>query len=56
MKKVLKLGIVGGGPNSWIGNIHRIASRIDGKYDLCAGVLSRDKKKVIEFAILKPKK
>ena len=50
MKKVLKLGIVGGGPNSWIGNIHRIASRIDGKYDLCAGVLSRDKNKVVEFA------
>lgn len=49
MKKVLKLGIVGGGPNSWIGNIHRIASRIDGKYDLCAGVLSRDKK-IIKFA------
>ncbi len=44
MKKILKLGIVGGGPNSWIGNIHRIASRIDGKYIICAGSFSRDAK------------
>ena len=36
MKKILKLGIVGGGPGSWIGNIHRIASRIDGKYKIYA--------------------
>lgn len=42
MKKILKLGIVGGGPGSWIGNIHRIASRIDGKYKICAGTFSRN--------------
>ncbi len=44
MKKILKLGIVGGGPGSWIGNIHRIASRIDGKYQICAGSFSRNLK------------
>jgi predicted dehydrogenase len=44
MKKILKLGIVGGGPGSWIGNIHRIASRIDGKYKICAGSFSRNPK------------
>ena len=44
MKKILKLGIVGGGPGSWIGNIHRIASRIDGKYKICAGSFSRNQK------------
>ena len=44
MKKILKLGIVGGGPGSWIGNIHRIASRIDGKYKIYAGCFSRNHK------------
>ena len=44
MKKILKLGIVGGGPGSWIGNIHRIASRIDGKYKIYAGSFSRNLK------------
>ena len=49
MKKILKLGIVGGGPGSWIGNIHRIASRIDGKYTICAGSFSRNLKTNINF-------
>ena len=44
MKKILKLGIIGGGPGSWIGNIHRIASRIDNKYKICAGSFSRNLK------------
>ena len=26
--KRLKLGIIGGGPGSWIGHVHRIASRL----------------------------
>ena len=34
-------GIVGGGPNSWIGHVHRIAARFDNRYTLCAGVFSR---------------
>ena len=36
--KKLKLGIIGGGPNSWIGHVHRIASRFDDKYEIVAGV------------------
>lgn len=47
--KKLKLGIIGGGPNSWIGHVHRIASRFDDKYILVAGVFSRNSKKSISF-------
>ena len=42
--KRLKLGIVGGGPGSWIGHVHRIASRFDDKYEIVAGVFSRNYK------------
>ena len=54
MKKILKLGIVGGGQGSWIGNIHRIASRIDGKYKIFAGSFSRNVKISTNFAHVKP--
>ena len=47
--KKLKLGIIGGGPNSWIGHVHRIASRFDDKYILVAGVFSRNSKKSISL-------
>lgn len=36
----LKLGMVGGGQGAFIGGVHRIAARIDGKWDLVAGALS----------------
>lgn len=39
MNKV-RLGMVGGGQGAFIGGVHRIASRIDGKFDLVAGALS----------------
>ena len=42
--KKLLLGIVGGGPKSWIGHVHRIASRFDGHYQIVAGVFSRNEK------------
>ena len=35
--KKLKLGIVGGGPKSWIGHVHRIAARYDDQYEIVAG-------------------
>lgn len=38
----LKLGMVGGGQGAFIGAVHRIASRIDGQWDLVAGALSSD--------------
>ena len=39
MKRV-KLGMVGGGQGAFIGGVHRIAARIDGKFDLVAGALT----------------
>jgi len=42
--KKLFLGIVGGGPKSWIGHVHRIASRFDDHYEIVAGVFSRNPK------------
>ncbi len=49
-KKTLRLGIVGGGPSSWIGHVHRIAARFDNQYTICAGVFSRDVTKSRKFA------
>tara|TARA_B100002051_G_scaffold70947_1_gene67319 strand:- start:1740 stop:2882 length:1143 start_codon:yes stop_codon:yes gene_type:complete len=40
--KKLTLGIVGGGPKSWIGHVHRISSRFDNQYKIVAGVFSRN--------------
>lgn len=39
MKKI-RLGMVGGGNDAFIGGVHRIAARIDGRFDLVAGALS----------------
>jgi len=36
----IRLGMVGGGNDAFIGAVHRIASRIDDKYELLAGALS----------------
>jgi predicted dehydrogenase len=38
----LKLGMVGGGEGAFIGGVHRIAARIDDRYELVAGALSSD--------------
>lgn len=38
----IRLGMVGGGQGAFIGAVHRIASRIDGAYELVAGALSSD--------------
>jgi predicted dehydrogenase len=39
-KRRVRLGMVGGGTGAFIGYVHRIASRIDGDYDLVAGAFS----------------
>ncbi|MEP2718239.1 Gfo/Idh/MocA family oxidoreductase [Pseudophaeobacter sp.] len=39
-KRPIRLGMVGGGNDAFIGAVHRIAARIDGEYDLVAGALS----------------
>lgn len=36
----IRLGMVGGGKDAFIGAVHRIAARIDGEFDLVAGALS----------------
>ena len=36
----LRLGMVGGGAGAFIGPVHRLAARLDGKYELVAGALS----------------
>ncbi|WP_202977639.1 Gfo/Idh/MocA family protein [Parasedimentitalea marina] len=38
--KPIRLGMVGGGNDAFIGAVHRIASRIDGAFQLTAGALS----------------
>src|SRR3954469_6290109 len=38
----LRLGMVGGGPGGFIGAVHRIAARLDDRFELVAGALSSD--------------
>ena len=38
----LRLAVIGGGPGSFIGGMHRMAARLDDCYQLVAGVLSSD--------------
>jgi predicted dehydrogenase len=38
----LRLAVIGGGPGSFIGAMHRAAARLDDRYELVAGVLSSD--------------
>ena len=38
----LKLGMVGGGQGAFIGGVHRMAARLDGRWELVAGALSSD--------------
>jgi predicted dehydrogenase len=38
----LRLAVVGGGPGSFIGAMHRTAARLDDRYELVAGALSSD--------------
>jgi predicted dehydrogenase len=41
----LRLGMVGGGPGSFIGAVHRIAARLDDRYELVAAALSSDEER-----------
>jgi predicted dehydrogenase len=40
--RALRLAIIGGGPDSWIGNMHRGAAEMDGWFRTTAGVFSSD--------------
>ena len=50
-KRPLRLGMVGGGQGAYIGNIHRLASRLDGHWTLVAGAFDVDPDRGREFAI-----
>lgn len=47
----LRLAVIGGGPGSFIGGVHRMASRIDDNYELVSGVLSSDPARSVEKGI-----
>ena len=47
----IRLGMVGGGKDAFIGAVHRIAARIDGQYDLVAGALSASPDKARESVL-----
>ncbi len=47
MSQKIKLGMVGGGQGAFIGAVHRIASRIDDRYELVAGAFSSNPDKSI---------
>jgi predicted dehydrogenase len=41
----LKMGMIGGGPDAFIGAVHRIAANLDGQIELVCGAFSSDPKK-----------
>jgi predicted dehydrogenase len=45
MKRKLRMGMVGGGRGAFIGDVHRMASRLDGCIDLVCGAFSSNPKK-----------
>ena len=47
----LRLAVIGGGPGSFIGAMHRAAARLDGRYTLVAGVVSSDPERSKQAAI-----
>ena len=40
MERKIRIGMVGGGKDAFIGGVHRIALRLDGYYELVAGSFS----------------
>jgi predicted dehydrogenase len=47
----LRLGMIGGGAGSFIGPTHRMAARLDDRYELVAGALSSDAEKGRQSAV-----
>lgn len=41
----IRYGMVGGGPGAFIGEVHRMAARLDGEWELVAGAFSADPEK-----------
>jgi len=49
-KRRLRLGMVGGGPGAFIGAVHRIAARLDDRYELVAAALSSNAERSLSAA------
>lgn len=47
----LNLGMIGGGEGAYIGNIHRLAARLDGQWRLAAGAFDADPERGRAFAL-----
>jgi predicted dehydrogenase len=47
----LRLAVVGGGPGSFIGPVHRMAARLDDRYQIVAGVLSSDPQRSVSAGL-----
>ena len=47
----IRLGLIGGGPGSIIGETHRIAARLDGQYDIVAAALSSNPERARQAAL-----
>jgi predicted dehydrogenase len=45
MKRKLRMGMVGGGPDAFIGAVHRMASQLDGQIELVCGAFSSNPEK-----------
>ncbi len=50
-KRRIRLGMIGGGAGAFIGAVHRMAARLDDRYELVAGALSSDAKRARASAI-----
>lgn len=46
----IRLGMVGGGQGAFIGEVHRIAARLDNRFELVAGALSSDNARALASA------
>jgi predicted dehydrogenase len=51
MTRQLRWGMIGGGEGAFIGAVHRMAARLDGRYQLVAGVFSSDAEKTKRSAV-----
>jgi len=49
-RRRLRLGMVGGGPGGFIGAVHRIAARLDDRYELLAAVLTSNAERSLAAA------
>lgn len=45
MKRILRIGMAGGGQGSMMGAVHRLAARLTGRYELVAGSFSSNRQK-----------